>query len=111
MAQPNLGTKRVCVSCSARFYDLNKNPAVCPKCGTEQPVELPRVRRPVEPAAPDSAKKAAPDDLDSDTDLDTDADADADDVMEDEVGIDDDDDDDISSADIDLKTDKEDHDN
>ena len=110
MAQPNLGTKRVCVSCSARFYDLNKNPAVCPKCGAEQPVELPRVRRPVEPATPDSAKKSAPDDLDSDTDLDTDADADADDVMEDEVGLDDDDDD-ISSADIDLKTDKEDHDN
>lgn len=45
MVKPELGTKRVCVSCGTRFYDLTKNPAVCPKCGTEQPVEQPRVRR------------------------------------------------------------------
>ena len=45
MAKPELGTKRVCVSCGARFYDLTKVPAVCPKCGTEQPVEQPRPRR------------------------------------------------------------------
>jgi len=45
MAKPELGTKRVCVSCSTRFYDLLKAPAVCPKCGTEQPVEQPRARR------------------------------------------------------------------
>ena len=45
MAKPELGTKRVCVSCGARFYDLAKQPAVCPKCATEQPIEQPRVRR------------------------------------------------------------------
>src|SRR5271155_4978075 len=45
MAKPELGTKRVCVSCSARFYDLAKQPAVCPKCATEQPTEQPRLRR------------------------------------------------------------------
>jgi uncharacterized protein (TIGR02300 family) len=45
MAQPELGTKRVCVSCGTRFYDLTKQPAVCPKCGTEQPAEQPRARR------------------------------------------------------------------
>ena len=45
MAKPELGTKRVCVACGARFYDLTKQPAVCPKCGTEQPVEQPRPRR------------------------------------------------------------------
>jgi uncharacterized protein (TIGR02300 family) len=45
MVKPELGTKRVCVSCSARFYDLLKLPAVCPKCGTEQPPEQPRPRR------------------------------------------------------------------
>lgn len=27
-----LGTKRTCPSCAARFYDLNKDPIVCPKC-------------------------------------------------------------------------------
>ena len=45
MAKAELGTKRVCVSCAARFYDLLKAPAICPKCGTEQPPEQPRPRR------------------------------------------------------------------
>ena len=45
MAKPELGTKRVCVSCGARFYDLGRVPAVCPKCSTEQPAEQPRLRR------------------------------------------------------------------
>jgi len=45
MAKPELGTKRVCVACGTRFYDLIKVRAVCPKCGTEQPIEQPRLRR------------------------------------------------------------------
>jgi uncharacterized protein (TIGR02300 family) len=47
MAKPELGTKRICVSCGARFYDLAKQPAVCPKCAAEQPPEQPRLRRPL----------------------------------------------------------------
>ncbi len=34
MAKPELGLKRQCMSCGAKFYDLSKNPIVCPKCGT-----------------------------------------------------------------------------
>ena len=34
MVKAELGTKRTCPSCAARFYDLLKNPIVCPKCGT-----------------------------------------------------------------------------
>ena len=45
MAKPELGIKRVCVACGARFYDMTKTPAVCPKCGTDQPAEVPRPRR------------------------------------------------------------------
>jgi uncharacterized protein (TIGR02300 family) len=45
MAKPELGTKRICVSCGARFYDLGRQPAVCPKCDTEQPADQPRPRR------------------------------------------------------------------
>ena len=33
MAKPELGTKRQCRSCSNRFYDLNRDPITCPKCG------------------------------------------------------------------------------
>ena len=45
MAKPELGNKRVCVACSTRFYDLNKQPVICPKCSTEQPAGQPRLRR------------------------------------------------------------------
>lgn len=33
MVKAELGTKRTCPSCASRFYDLLKNPIVCPKCG------------------------------------------------------------------------------
>ena len=45
MAKPELGLKRTCVACGTRFYDLTRSPAICPKCGTEQPAEQPRLRR------------------------------------------------------------------
>jgi len=32
LIKPDLGTKRVCPSCAARFYDLQKRPIECPKC-------------------------------------------------------------------------------
>ena len=34
MAKPELGTKRLCAHCGAKFYDLNHAPITCPKCGT-----------------------------------------------------------------------------
>jgi uncharacterized protein (TIGR02300 family) len=34
LAKPDLGTKRVCGNCGAKFYDLSKTPIVCPKCET-----------------------------------------------------------------------------
>jgi uncharacterized protein (TIGR02300 family) len=34
VAKPELGIKRLCAGCGAKFYDLNKNPIVCPKCST-----------------------------------------------------------------------------
>ncbi len=35
MSKPELGVKRDCPECGARFYDLNKEPAHCPKCAHE----------------------------------------------------------------------------
>ncbi len=32
MSKPARGTKRVCASCDARFYDLGRSPIVCPVC-------------------------------------------------------------------------------
>ena len=33
VAKPELGTKRLCASCGAKFYDLNHDTITCPKCG------------------------------------------------------------------------------
>ena len=34
MANSALGTKRICQGCAAKFYDLGKDPIVCPTCET-----------------------------------------------------------------------------
>lgn len=46
MAKPEWGMKRTCQSCGIRFYDLNRKPIVCPKCGAVNEPDLPfKVRR------------------------------------------------------------------
>src|SRR5215467_3137692 len=47
VANPELGTKRLCASCGAKFYDLNKDPIHCPKCGAVYEVAV--ATRPVRP--------------------------------------------------------------
>jgi uncharacterized protein (TIGR02300 family) len=48
VAKPELGSKRQCMTCGAKFYDLNKDPAVCPRCGTAmQAAAVTRVAPPV----------------------------------------------------------------
>ena len=45
MANPELGAKQVCPNCQAKFYDLNRRPAHCPKCGTDfDPEEAMKLR-------------------------------------------------------------------
>jgi len=34
VARPELGSKHLCEHCGARFFDLNRSPIACPKCGT-----------------------------------------------------------------------------
>ncbi|MGH7118852.1 MAG: TIGR02300 family protein [Acetobacteraceae bacterium] len=60
MVKPELGAKRICVACGARFYDLGRAVAICPKCHTEQPAEQPRLRRPPPPPEDRRPKKPAP---------------------------------------------------
>jgi len=64
VAKPELGTKRLCAGCGAKFYDLNKDPIHCPKCGVvyevavaarsarAEPVAAPVVRPPVPEEVP-----------------------------------------------------------
>ena len=46
LANPELGAKQICPTCTSKFYDLSRRPAVCPKCGTQfDPEEAMRNRR------------------------------------------------------------------
>ena len=90
MAKPELGLKRVCVACGTKFYDLTRAPAICPKCGTEQPAEQPRARRAAAPLPEEKVRKrpavvegADTDDVEVD-DTDADVAEDTDDLDEDE---------------------------
>jgi uncharacterized protein (TIGR02300 family) len=56
MSKPARGTKRVCPSCGARFYDLSRTPIVCPVCQTVYQV-TPAPSRRSERAAPVETRK------------------------------------------------------
>ena len=60
MAKREWGAKHTCVSCGVKFYDLQREPAACPKCGTEVEVETARPTRRRAPAQPEEAPPAAP---------------------------------------------------
>ena len=61
MANPKWGTKRICQSCGAKFYDLQKSPILCPSCGTEfDPEALLKSRRPRSAPKPEAAKPKKP---------------------------------------------------
>jgi uncharacterized protein (TIGR02300 family) len=59
LAKPDLGTKRLCANCGAKFYDLSKTPIVCPKCETVFVVAPVSSRSRPEPAAAAAARAAA----------------------------------------------------
>ena len=100
MAKVDLGMKLTCDSCGARFYDLNKQPGICPKCGTAnaRPVIFKASRRPSaeerEKAANLAAHKAAAKPAPAeDEDAADDADDEDEDVIEDTSDLGEDDDD------------------
>jgi uncharacterized protein (TIGR02300 family) len=61
VAKPELGTKRQCRSCSNRFYDLSRDPILCPKCGAvfQLHESKPSSPVPVEAASEDEVKLEA----------------------------------------------------
>jgi uncharacterized protein (TIGR02300 family) len=93
VVKAELGTKRTCPSCAARFYDLLKSPIVCPKCGANfvAPSILPsKGDLPAMAPAP-KPREVEADDLESaDVELVSLEDAEAPDVADDETaGIED----------------------
>lgn len=104
MARPELGTKYTCTSCEAKFYDLNRTPFSCPKCGEvyaappvspaevkkSKPVPAAKAAKPVEVPA---AKVVADEPADKIAD-----EADIDEELLAAVEIDDDDDDEAADT-------------
>ncbi|MGH6931163.1 MAG: TIGR02300 family protein [Dongiaceae bacterium] len=65
MAKTAWGMKRTCQGCGARFYDLQRDPIVCPKCATvfdpESAQRTRRSRSAVAPAKPTPPRPIVPD--------------------------------------------------
>ncbi|MCC3245809.1 TIGR02300 family protein [Methylocystis sp. WRRC1] len=105
MAKPELGAKRQCQSCATKFYDLNKDPILCPKCGAvfhvaaisrapardeEEDSEI--EKESADTVSLDEVEEAenAAEAIDVDEDVELDDDADDDTFLEEEEGEDDD---------------------
>jgi uncharacterized protein (TIGR02300 family) len=52
VAKPEWGSKRICPSCGTRYYDLMREPVICPKCSTPFDPEAFLKSRRARPAAP-----------------------------------------------------------
>jgi uncharacterized protein (TIGR02300 family) len=72
VAKPELGSKRQCQNCGAKFFDLNREPIICPKCGTVFQGATARAHRAEvkeeeadEPAAPPDAELVSLDEADA----------------------------------------------
>src|ERR1700738_560484 len=52
VAKPEWGSKRICPSCGARYYDLLREPVICPKCATPFDAEAFLKSRRSRPAPP-----------------------------------------------------------
>lgn len=60
MAKPEWGTKRTCLQCATRFYDMKKKPPVCPKCGAVFEIDTSAKSRRSRAAADEKARRAVP---------------------------------------------------
>ena len=58
VANSKWGTKRMCLSCGQRFYDMRREPIVCPSC--DAPFELNSPARTRRQRAPVEREEAAP---------------------------------------------------
>ena len=87
MVKPEWGTKQICPKCGTRFYDLEKEPAVCVSCGHSFVPEP--ILKSKQPLPADEAKPETKDDDDAIALDDEDVDVNDDDVAD--VSLDDDD--------------------
>ena len=84
MAKESWGTKRTCPKCETRFYDLNKNPLLCPNCNNSFDLDSimevfkksskdPTVKKETEETTATEIQDIEPEDIILDEDLDEEA--------------------------------------
>jgi uncharacterized protein (TIGR02300 family) len=105
LSKPELGTKRDCPSCGAKFYDLSKNPVVCPKCKHEYVPETgskAKRAKPAEKPREKTSKRVVVADDEGTVSLDA--------MRDDELAADVEDDIDVDDVDVDVDDDDDDND-
>lgn len=95
MAKPEWGAKHYCSSCGKAFYDMKRDPIICPSCGAKnvpekllksRKITSAKVKAPVKPVVEENA------DVDDDDDAD---------LPDDDISVQaDDNDDDLSAVSI-----------
>lgn len=119
LVNPDWGTKRVCPSCDARFYDMKREPIVCPKCQTTldlnaaaKPKRSKPAPAPAKPAPPPAVVEAVSDEVAAAAADPVAEDAEAEAIKEDgapvEAASDDEDEDDVMEDVSDLGKDEDD---
>jgi len=114
VAKPEWGSKRVCLNCGARFYDMNRTPIVCPACeAVLDPAANSKPRRSRAPAkvpvaaavVPAAVVVLEPEEVETDDDeiavADEDAEEESESAIEDVSELGDDDMSDVIDADLD----------
>ncbi|MBJ26505.1 MAG: TIGR02300 family protein [Alphaproteobacteria bacterium] len=115
MVKPEWGKKRLCQSCGIKYYDMMRDPIICPKCGSEyeEPVKQPRRgRTPKAAKTPETGQSVIDESLDKNEVISSDIDevindSDDDIVIEDTSELDDEDDVSIVLDGIETKNGKE----
>jgi uncharacterized protein (TIGR02300 family) len=106
MSKPEFGLKHTCEACAERFYDLNRSPVICFKCGAQQSPPKPRMYRPLRAASDRGAFSRRPPPILPEEKLEP-----ADDLIVEEADVADDDDtdlDDDTEVEIEVEIDPED---
>lgn len=90
MPKIDLGEKQLCPSCGAKFYDLNKRPAKCPKCANtfdpdDELIVATRIQTRMAGFEPDETSSDDDDDLEVGKIKPVDIDTDEEEIMDEEV--------------------------
>ena len=91
VAKTEWGVKRTCLACSTRFYDMRKDPIICPNCGAKFDIETIFRPKRTRASADEQAPKPAIQESESSEDIEKQLAALADESIEETEDADDDD--------------------